>query len=69
VEFGVEPEEEIKRLIVHGILHLAGYDHEDTIGTGDGAPGENLSPMLKLQEEILQKLHIKGIVEDDNGFI
>ncbi len=26
--YGVEREEEIKKLIVHGILHLLGYDHK-----------------------------------------
>lgn len=26
--FGVTPAEELMRLLVHGILHLAGYDHE-----------------------------------------
>ncbi len=26
--FGVTPREELLRLIVHGILHLCGYDHE-----------------------------------------
>lgn len=26
--YGVAPEEEIKKLIVHGILHLLGYDHK-----------------------------------------
>lgn len=46
-EFGVDPEEEIKRLIVHGILHLAGYDHSDTSVD---------QPMLRTQEEILSQL-------------
>ncbi len=27
-EYGVSPTQEIARLIVHGILHLVGYDHE-----------------------------------------
>ncbi len=27
-EFGVSLEEEIKRLLIHGIVHLLGYDHE-----------------------------------------
>lgn len=27
-EYGVTFEEEIARLVVHGVLHLAGYDHE-----------------------------------------
>ena len=27
-EFGLSLEEEIKRLLIHGIVHLLGYDHE-----------------------------------------
>jgi len=27
-EFGLNLEEEIKRLLIHGIVHLLGYDHE-----------------------------------------
>jgi probable rRNA maturation factor len=27
-EFGIPLHEEIRRLLVHGLLHLAGYDHE-----------------------------------------
>ena len=27
-QFGVTPREELVRLIVHGVLHLCGYDHE-----------------------------------------
>lgn len=27
IEFGVTVDEEMARLLVHGILHLAGYDH------------------------------------------
>ena len=45
--FGVTEEEELKRLLVHGILHLAGEDH-----TGCN-PKE---PMLIHQEKILQEL-------------
>ena len=46
-DFSVPEEEELKRLLVHGILHLAGQDHK---GTG---PEE---PMLIRQEEILMEL-------------
>lgn len=28
VEYGVTLKEEVKRLLIHGILHLLGYDHE-----------------------------------------
>jgi probable rRNA maturation factor len=42
--FSVEETTELRRLIIHGILHLAGYDHE----TNDAS-----EPMLELQEKIL----------------
>jgi probable rRNA maturation factor len=45
--FKVNELDELRRLLVHGLLHLAGNDHE----TND--PSE---PMLVLQEEILGKL-------------
>jgi probable rRNA maturation factor len=45
--FGVEAEEELKRLVVHGILHLSGMDH------GDNDPSQ---PMLARQEDILARL-------------
>jgi probable rRNA maturation factor len=45
--FGVGEDEEMRRLIVHGILHLSGMDHE----TND--PEE---PMLIRQEELMSSL-------------
>ena len=45
--FEVPEEEELRRLLVHGILHLAGEDH---------ASNEAEEPMLKKQEEILRTL-------------
>ena len=44
-EFAVEPDEELRRLIVHGILHLSGLDHEDN---------DPLQPMLVEQEAIVR---------------
>jgi len=44
--FGVSENEEMKRLLVHGLLHLAGMDH------GRGKSGK----MLALQESLLEKL-------------
>jgi probable rRNA maturation factor len=45
--FGVSVDEELRRLLVHGILHLDGKDHK-TNKTGE--------PMLRQQEEILAVL-------------
>ncbi|NNM54235.1 MAG: rRNA maturation RNase YbeY [Spirochaetales bacterium] len=46
-DFEVTPEEELKRVTLHGLLHLQGWDHETN------SPDE---PMLKLQEELLPRL-------------
>ncbi|MGB4572182.1 MAG: rRNA maturation RNase YbeY [Rectinemataceae bacterium] len=46
-DFSVERDEELKRLIVHGILHLSGMDHPDN---------DPEQPMLKEQESILASL-------------
>lgn len=43
--FQVDREEEMKRLTIHGILHLAGYDHE----TNDAE-----EPMLQVQEQLVR---------------
>lgn len=45
--FGVSENEELRRLLIHGVLHLLGENHQ----TND--PSE---PMLRKQEEILKKL-------------
>jgi probable rRNA maturation factor len=42
--FAVERDEELKRLIIHGILHLGGLDHEDN---------DPSRPMLARQEELV----------------
>jgi probable rRNA maturation factor len=47
LEFGVSEDEELRRLLVHGILHLSGADH----GTN-----EAVEPMLIEQESILASL-------------
>lgn len=46
-DFGVSADEELRRLIIHGILHLSGMDHEDN---------EPHQPMLQLQEQLLGQL-------------
>ena len=50
--FKVSPDEELRRLLVHGILHLAGEDH---------ATNKAEEPMLKKQEEILAVLREKDL--------
>ena len=45
--FKVPKEEELCRLLIHGILHLSGADH---------ATNEESEPMLRTQEELLARL-------------
>lgn len=54
VAFGVTEDEELKRLIIHGILHLAGMDH----GRGKGRQ------MLDLQENLLESLRAARIIRE-----
>lgn len=48
-ELGIELREELLRLVVHGLLHVFGYDHPD------GADRET-SEMFQRQEELLRRL-------------
>lgn len=45
-------EKELKRLVVHGMLHLCGMNHDDTVSNESVG---DLSEMLAHQERILQK--------------
>lgn len=45
--FAVAPDEELRRLAIHGILHLEGMDHPTN---------DEDEPMLRLQESILREL-------------
>jgi probable rRNA maturation factor len=45
--FKVSEDEELRRLLIHGILHLDGMDHESN---------DAEEPMLRLQEQILMEL-------------
>jgi probable rRNA maturation factor len=45
--FKVNPDEELRRLLIHGILHLNGMDHKTNKAE---------EPMLQLQEKILASL-------------
>ena len=51
--FDVSVDEELRRLLIHGILHLSGADH---------TTNDDEEPMLRIQEEILKDL--EGIRED-----
>jgi probable rRNA maturation factor len=48
--YGVSPDDELKRLLVHGLLHLAGRDHG---GDASRMPEE---PMIREQENLLKEL-------------
>ena len=43
-EYGTSPEREIRKLIVHGMLHLMGYDHETDCGE-----------MIAMQNRVLRR--------------
>ena len=47
-EFGYSLEKELKRLLVHGLVHLLGYDHE--LG------GEEEKKFFELEEFVLREL-------------
>jgi probable rRNA maturation factor len=51
--FKVSEDEELRRLIIHGILHLDGMDHETL---------EKNEPMLELQEKLLDTLKNEHII-------
>lgn len=47
--FGTEPGEEVRRLLVHGVLHVLGYDHPE-------GPRRTASTMWRRQERLLARL-------------
>jgi probable rRNA maturation factor len=51
--FDVDKDEELRRLLIHGILHLKGFDHETN------APEEE---MLLLQERLLKETKLRIII-------
>lgn len=55
--FSIGPDEELRRLLIHGILHLEGMDH------AANEPGE---PMLQKQETLLAELAEYHIMDDHN---
>lgn len=60
--FEVSQDEELKRLLVHGLLHLNGFDH------GEEHVEKNKEPiceMLKLQKKIMENLKNESILIED----
>lgn len=57
--FHVDEREELKRLLIHGMLHLMGEDHSSL---------EEDEPMLVKQEELLRRLENYILVEDHEIF-
>jgi len=51
-EHGLEPEEHFLRLVIHGILHLKGYDHEQ-----GGEPA-------RVMEELTERLLAQAMKEE-----
>lgn len=50
-EFGVGEDEELKRLLLHGVLHLRGLDHKSNDFSSE--------PMLMEQEKVLKELFFR----------
>lgn len=53
-EFGVSFDEEMARLLVHGLLHLAGYDHVKG--------GRQAKKMKEKEEELMGVLRQGGLI-------
>ena len=51
--FKISQDEELRRLLIHGILHLDGMEHETL---------DSSEPMLVLQEKILERLKDEHII-------
>ncbi len=47
--FGASPREELRRLVLHGVLHVLGYEHP-------AGSGRTASPMWLRQERLLARL-------------
>jgi probable rRNA maturation factor len=58
-ELGHSTETEVKVLILHGLLHLAGYDHESDNGAMQAREAE-LRQNLKLPTGLIERAHSAG---------
>jgi len=56
IRYKVSQEEELSRVIVHGILHLIGYEHS-------GVVGESKEKMIQLQEDFIDNLKARGFIK------
>ena len=56
IEYGIKFEERLFQLLIHGILHLVGYDHER--GENDSAIMEKKSDEIMV--EVFPEIDIKG---------
>lgn len=52
-KFDQEYEKELVRVLIHGLLHIAGHDHEGSFSAEDD---EQMEPMFKVQESILSDI-------------
>ncbi|GMO49439.1 MAG: rRNA maturation RNase YbeY [Treponemataceae bacterium] len=70
-EFNIALGEELKRLLVHGILHLNGYDHERNLLNSYRENGDikEEEEMLALQERVLQFFRASVIIGKGDGSI
>lgn len=50
-ELDIPKTEELERMVIHGVLHLFGYDHEKSRAQA--------KVMFRLQEQLLSKLRVK----------
>ena len=64
--YKISVDEELRRLLIHGILHLDGMDHSGSLEQEDSIePGKKPEPMLYLQEEVLAQLSNEHIIGKD----
>ncbi len=56
MRFGVNFEEELIRVVIHGILHLLGFDHS-------GVLGESAEEIFQIQENFIKELKKTGFIK------